>query len=495
MKTTCIMAPLAYKLLSSFLILFTLLTLSGCGVTKSIDDAISQIDQTRQSIEAISGDWRAELPKLVDSLAGMENNMASDVQSVVIDSKNQVQDLANQTIQLTDSKAQNLIAQAGVEFRCNADFVKTGTIDLLKYLVDDLKFWKQNKSHLNKKPDHAVCWINPSVLKLYPSGAGWSIDTSNMSDPNIAHVYGYNFQSDRLPTLEMHDASGNKIRDVTFKSTYVTHYQINLDFSNENFAGIGKGDSVVFRWPDKEDPNAINLTPMSPSLLKIVAFDFSPAQPTAGIDPVILHVKVQNQGDLRSGSFKITWKPDPNDPRVVDIIPDKPLEAGESRDFYSTGYVFKHDGSLPSVISISSGDDIKNTSLSVNPTPKVVLTNAMVQFGTTNDNKDHDTKVHVYLICSGVTYAEAHIVQDVEFKDNTTSPWFDFTIDQTLVKDDVIPHCSAKLVEQPNGHDEWHFTWKLQLGFSDGTSTTFNWSNGNVDYDRTTLINELRLNY
>lgn len=495
MKTNRLTALLARTLLFVFLILLTLLVLSGCGAKRSVDDAIEQIDLTRQSIETISGDWRAELPKLVDSLAGMENNLASDTQAVVIEAKNQVQDLANQTIQLTDAKAQDLIAQAGVEFRCNADFVKTGTIDQLKYLVDDLKFWKQNKSHLNKKPDHSVCWINPSVLKLYPSGSGWSIDTSNMSAPNIAHIYGYNFQFDQLPTLELHDASGNKIRDVALKATYVTHYQINLDFSNENFAGVDKGNSVVFRWPDKEDPNAINLTPLFPSLLEILEFDFSPAQPTVGIDPVILHVRVQNVGDLRSGSFKITWKPDPNDLWVVDIIPDKSLEAGESRDYYSSGYTFKHDGSIPSVISISTGDDVVNTSVSVNPTPKVVLTYARVQFRTTDDNKDHDTKVHVYLVCSGVTYAETHIERDEEFKDNTTSSWFPFTIGQTLVKDTVIPTCTARLVEQPKGSDEWHFTWRMELGFSDDTTMEFDWSNGNVDHDRTTLNNELNKDY
>ncbi len=64
----------------------------------------------------------------------MESQVHSDTKGVLADITNQVQDLATQTIQLSDAKAKDLIAQAGVEFRCNTNFVKAGVIAQLQYL-------------------------------------------------------------------------------------------------------------------------------------------------------------------------------------------------------------------------------------------------------------------------------------------------------------------------------------------------------------------------
>ena len=144
-------------------------------------------------MESESSGWRDELPKLVNSLGGIESQVSGDVKGVMTDTTNQVQDLATQSIQFGDAKAQDLMGQAGVEFRCNAGFVKAGVTSQLQYLIDDLKFWKLNGRHLDKQPTHTVCWINPTSLALYPSGSNWLIDTSNMSEKNIIHVFGYNF--------------------------------------------------------------------------------------------------------------------------------------------------------------------------------------------------------------------------------------------------------------------------------------------------------------
>lgn len=119
------------------------------------------------------------------------------------------------------------------------------------------------------------------------------------------------------------------------------------------------------------------------------------------------------------------------------------------------------------------------------PPPKIVLTDAAVNFFTTNDNKDGDTKVHVYLICGGNTVAT---VSDTwgEFDDNSESGWKYLSVIEYPPKDTVIGNCRVELVEEPNGHDEWHFNWRLELRFSDSTTKRFDFSGGDVDYDRTT---------
>ncbi|MFC7532427.1 hypothetical protein [Actinoplanes sp. GCM10030250] len=344
--------------------------LGGCGVSDDIDKAINEIDKTRSTVESISSSWRDELPKLAAELKGLENQVAADAKTVVSDATNQVQDVANQAIQLSDAKAQDLVAQAGVEFRCNAGFVKSGVVSQLQHLVDDLKFWKKTKSHLNAKPIHSVCWINPTVLSLYPNGDGWLIDSSNMSDKNVVRLFGYNFRPDALPVLELQNAAGQNIRNANLKSAYVTRYQVNLDFSSEDFKGAQAGSRLVFRWPDQEDPNTVNLILNRPAALRIAGPTFTPPAPTATKDSVILKVAVKNEGGTRSGTFQVYWKPDPIDPRILSVT-RAPLNPGESADVSFPGFVYTRGGTISSTVSLSNGDDAKNVPLVVADPPAV----------------------------------------------------------------------------------------------------------------------------
>ena len=339
--------------------------LDGCGIGNSVDSIINEVDRTRQSIVGESSAWRNELPKLVDDLNGMESNISADAKGILADTTNQVQDLTTQTIQFSDAKAQDLIAQAGVEFRCNADFVKAGAVAELQAIEDDLKFWKQNKTHLNKKPNHAVCWINPTALSLYPSGNNWLIDTNNMSEKNIVHVFGYNFWSEQLPTLQLQNASGTIVRNINLRAAYVTHYQINLDFSTETFPDAKSGERVVFNWPDQSDPNTINLTLNAPGKLKISGPVFSPSSPVMLKDQVSLKVTVANQGGSPVQDFVVKWQPDPNDGQVFSQSAASSLKPGESRDFNLGTYKYKRDGQIQSVVTLSTGDDILRSSLNV----------------------------------------------------------------------------------------------------------------------------------
>jgi hypothetical protein len=355
------------------LLLVLTVLLGGCGVQKNIDHVINEIEDTTLAIESISDAWRDQLPLLLADLHGLESEVDSDIKGVVTDTANQVQDLVSQTIQLTDAKAQDLIAQAGVEFRCNSDFVKKSVIEQLQYLVENLKFWKQNMTYLTDKPNHAICWINPTVLSLYPIGNGWSIDTSNMSDPNIVRVIGYNFRSDALPNLELQAANGDKIRDIRLNATYVTQYQINLDFSTEDFAGAEPGTTIVFRWPDQDDPNALNVILLAPAKLTISNPVFTPAVPTEQQDSVTLKVTITNVGDVRSGNFDVIWKPDPNDTQLF-TVSHLPLNAEQTVDVaFPIGYVYQQGGILNSTVSLNTGDDTQIYPLAVAPAPPVPL--------------------------------------------------------------------------------------------------------------------------
>ena len=64
---------------------------------------------------------------------------------------------------------------------------------------------------------------------------------------------------------------------------------------------------------------------------------------------------------------------------------------------------------------------------------------------------------------------------------------FELNVTDHPRKDQTVGACVARVVEAPNGNDEWHFNWGMTLTFSDGSTKDYNWGGGNVDHDRTTI--------
>src|SRR5262249_25030745 len=277
--------------------------------------------------------------KLLDQLSNLESQANADVKGVIGDTRNQVQDLVNDSIKFANINAQEIIAKTGVEFRCNANFTMNGVTARLQYLIDDLKFWKLNKRHIDKKPVHAICQILGENLALYPQAGGtFGIDSSKLLAPNIVEVFGYNFRGDALPRLDLVAANGNVLRSVNVIPAYVTQYQLAVDFATETFAGVAPGSRVVFRWPDQTEPNTINLTLVAPARLKILNAVFTPASPIANKDQVSLSVTVTNTGNMPSGAFTINWTPQGGGVKSVNQLP---LQAGESRNISFPPYLFQ----------------------------------------------------------------------------------------------------------------------------------------------------------
>lgn len=352
--------------LTSFRLATVCLIVASASLTAcdAVDSIIDDVHHARLAIQQESVNWRGTLTKLAEDLKGLESKVAGDTKAILADTTNEVQGLANATIDLADAKVSNLIAQAGGEFRCNADFVKTGALAALDSIIEDLQFWKDHKTHSGKRPSHSVCWIGPSNISLYPVGNDWAIDASNMSEPGIVHVYGYNFWPQSIPKLELHDANGQKSRNINLVAAYVTRYQINLDFSTENFAGVKPGYRVVFKWPDQDDPNTISITQRKPGLLKISDPTFTPPTAAANGDPVTLRVTITNTGGTRSGNAVLFWRPDQQSDRELPISL-LPLEPGQTRVVSFPPYVYQRGGRLASTVYLNNGDDSLPLSLTV----------------------------------------------------------------------------------------------------------------------------------
>jgi hypothetical protein len=346
--------------------------LTGCDVLR-IGEVAQTIDDARIAIAAESTAWRSQLQRLSEDLNELESQAGKDIKDAVTSTANQVADLTAQAIELTDAKVQDRIAQAGTEFRCNTDFLKESVTAELQYLVDDLKFWETEKKHKNTPPVHRNCWVAPTALSLYPTDDGhWSVDSANMSDKGVIHLFGYAYRADALPTVTLQDLSGSVVRAATIKPAYVTRYQINVDISTETFAGVQPGSRLVLDWPDNgNDSTTITLLPRPRARLQIQETTFSPAAPKAGSDQVSLRVKVKNTGGDTSGPFTVAWTPDTTPgTRTYSITHDRSLRANESVDLWLGPHIYTRSGDIDSTVSISAnGADSKILRLHVLPRP------------------------------------------------------------------------------------------------------------------------------
>lgn len=118
----------------------------------------------------------------------------------------------------------------------------------------------------------------------------------------------------------------------------------------------------------------------------------------------------------------------------------------------------------------------------IQPPPHLV--GARVFFHTTNDNKDHDTNVVVNVICDSGTVASVSSNFGGEFRDEKDNGPFGMTVLAAQPVNRISGVCRAELTEQPNGEDEWHFNWWVELTFSSGPPIRSQTGVGNVDHDR-----------
>lgn len=121
----------------------------------------------------------------------------------------------------------------------------------------------------------------------------------------------------------------------------------------------------------------------------------------------------------------------------------------------------------------------------------VTLDTVSVTFDTTTEDKDFDTGVSVAVECSGRTVARTYGTWGRWAKGTSFGP-IPLTVITQLQRDKYPESCSATIVEAPVGHDEWHFKWQLLFRFSNGEVLKAGPYFGDVDYDRNTVLKQLK---
>lgn len=355
----------------------------ACRVTDAVDKAIAAVGQTASTIQQESSAWRNELPQLqanLDSLVRTEGaNLSADARILLTEATTEIGALAKDTVQLAGFTAEQLVARFGTELRCNADFARTRVTASLRTLADRLSFWKKN-GRVPDPPKHSVCQVTPNSMEVRATGgagsAGWTLTSP---ENKIVGVYGYDFRYDAVPSVDLVDAAGNRIRTGTVTSSYVTRYQINLDFGTENLQQVKPGARFVLRWPDQPDPNSIALTVIRPSELTIVSVDLDPASPRAKVSAVQVTVLIENRGGSASEPFVATWTPAPNQP--VQSATVGSVVAGGQKRFTLPAYTYPQHGTYDYVVLVGGGSDSRRGSVTVTPYATVPHTQSVPMSG------------------------------------------------------------------------------------------------------------------
>lgn len=365
--------------IAALFISFTLIgPLSGCSrVLDAIDQATGAIDKSVSVIRQESGAWRNELPQLTDALTQAAKEAqaqgTADAESVIANATNSLRSLTEDTIKLSGLTVEQLTAKFGAEVRCNLDFAQTRVAASLVQLSEALKFWKKNKK-LPPPVPHSTCSVTPDRVEL---SAATQNGTWTMTSPTdkIVGIYGYDFNSGALPSVELRNANDEKVRDSGISVAYVTRYQINLNFGSESFGQLAAGFKYVLQWPDKPEPTAVSVILIKASKLKITAVDLQAQNPRARADLVAPVVEVTNEGGQPSGNFTMIWTPGPDMP--VRSQPVSSIGAGDKRQVRMPAFTYQRAGRFE--ISVNAGNqDSWRGWLNVTPyanTPGEVTTN------------------------------------------------------------------------------------------------------------------------
>ncbi|HVQ96246.1 MAG TPA: PASTA domain-containing protein [Mycobacteriales bacterium] len=118
--------------------------------------------------------------------------------------------------------------------------------------------------------------------------------------------------------------------------------------------------------------------------------------------------------------------------------------------------------------------------------PAAVLTAAQIRFFTTNDDKDFDTALSVQALTPGGSTAALTNVTAGTFPDNTTNGPFALTVNGGFTAGQ-LNNGSVRLAITPVGNDTWHFSVRLDLTFSDGTTVPVVGDNLTLSQDSRTL--------
>lgn len=211
------------------------------------DETLSTIDGMVETIDDMPGNWEASAQDIIQTL----ENTAGSTAKKLADEVKGVMDEARINFQ-------QMTAIAGVEFRCNVDFMgsKVGATAqefIGKSIVGKLKSVLSGKKQDNTIPTPWVCQINPDRLELSKVGDRLVFESGVIS------LTGYNYVEANKPTAVIVDESGVPVPGVPLYPFLTSPYQIQLNLQDLDFSQVPPRSRIVFTWPNVAETSGVAL--------------------------------------------------------------------------------------------------------------------------------------------------------------------------------------------------------------------------------------------
>jgi hypothetical protein len=203
---------------------------AGCGIAEKIQDLTTQtvnvLDDAIAALETQSAAWQSILQEA-------QARLTADAQSTI---RNELASLVSRSL-----------AQAGVEFRCNADFVGAR---VRQHLI-------RVKARLLGR---AVPPVEPALCQVVPV----AVDRS-LVPGRLTHVefYGYDFTAAANLAVFLERAGGSRV-NVTSQLDRPTHYAMTLKFGATGVQLDAASSRFVLEWDNRQISTIAVIQPATP---------------------------------------------------------------------------------------------------------------------------------------------------------------------------------------------------------------------------------------
>jgi len=238
----------------------TTLSAGSCGFSAeqvenpplaAVQNASDQIDATVANLQNASASWQNELNKL-------ESNLSADAKKLI---DNDIQNLISRTVN-----------HAGVEFRCDSDFVNHRVAEALIGIKD----------RIMGKPVPA---LEPEFCSLVPEYVDMKLVPS---DVNVVTIYGYNFDTNAGYRLVLEDLGG-ATHDVSRAISVPTAYAMTLSLGPSGVTLNGNSAKLDIYWKDRLISTVGVIQPQVEPKVCQSSVTMVPAQTVGPFIPPLIH--------------------------------------------------------------------------------------------------------------------------------------------------------------------------------------------------------------
>jgi PKD repeat protein len=245
------------------------------------DETLASLNGMVNSLDQMPGNWEATATEIIRTLersgGSMAGNMADEVKGVMNEAR---------------LNMQQMTAVAGVEFRCNVDFLGSKAGASLqefigKSIVGKLKNILSGNPASDPIPVPWVCQIIPDQIELVPLGG------KLLFSAGVLTLTGYNYTDANSPRAYILDEAGNEVPGVPLFPFRSSPYQIQLNLQGLDFSAVPPRSRIVFEWPNVPETTGIALL-MPVANPPVASFIFTPS---SGDAPLTVQFTDSSTGD------------------------------------------------------------------------------------------------------------------------------------------------------------------------------------------------------